>query len=185
MPVSQTQEKGLIKSVLSSIFTKKGSTQPLRPIGTIPQEDLHQAAYPVHTLIVKRKAQRLKATDLRESGTTRPGGMRFDYSHYVRSDILTPSGRKAFDIGDVIAEELRGNDLDIVYAKVTIWLRYLGKDVTEEELRDRYKHLNAGLQRMNLGNIVRGALKNRIKTAIKDKRPVIKGLPKFIIEEMD
>jgi len=87
--------------------------------------------------------------------------LKFDKSRYVTSHVPTAgSGRLSVDIGDIVAKELRGNSLDEVYTKVTLWLNHLYRDVKEDDLRARYKHLTPGIQRMNLGNLVRGALKS-------------------------
>lgn len=61
-------------------------------------------------------------------------------------------GRRLIDNGDDVAVQLRGMDLDDVYSTVA---KALG--CTEKELRERYQHLNPGMQRMNLGNRLRGA----------------------------
>lgn len=59
------------------------------------------------------------------------------------------------DIGDEVALLLRpAETLDDVYR---IAAKYLG--VPEDELRAKYKHLNNGQQRMNLGNRMRGHMK--------------------------
>ena len=72
------------------------------------------------------------------------------------------------DIDDVVAKALRGDDLEVLYPRVAAWLQLMGREtigrgskkmeVTEENLRQRYSRLNVGMQRMNLGNILRGAL---------------------------
>lgn len=75
-----------------------------------------------------------------------------DTSRYVVSDdVKTASGRKAIDTGDDVATELRGMDLGEVYKLAS---RELG--VTQKELHEKYDHLNPGMQRMNMGNRIRG-----------------------------
>lgn len=56
----------------------------------------------------------------------------------------------ATDVGDTVADMLRGKTLDEAYA---IASRHLG--VPETELRSKYGGLNNGQQRMNLGNRMR------------------------------
>lgn len=68
----------------------------------------------------------------------------------------TASGNKSLDNGDAVALLLRGADLDTVYK---IGAKELGVD--EQELRKKYAHLNAGQQRMNVGNRVRAAIRKR------------------------
>lgn len=66
----------------------------------------------------------------------------------------TEDGRRTLDIGDATAKRLRGLDLDAVYKAAG---KALGE--TEKDLRARYRHLNPGMQRMNLGNRMRAAAK--------------------------
>jgi len=70
----------------------------------------------------------------------------------INRDVRTESGAPSIDIGDKTANLLRGKTLDEVY-KVTAKLL----DASEKSLRDRYTHLNAGQQRMTLGNRLRAA----------------------------
>ena len=91
-----------------------------------------------------------------------------DLEHYVKGAGVTNSGRPTVDIDDVVAKALRGDDLEVLYPRVAAWLQLMGREtigrgakkieVTEENLRIRYSRLNVGMQRMNLGNILRGAL---------------------------
>ncbi|QXO06700.1 hypothetical protein PHAGE_JEFFCO_42 [Acinetobacter phage JeffCo] len=91
-----------------------------------------------------------------------------DLDHYVKGAGVTNSGRPTVDIDDVVAKALRGDDLEVLYPRVATWLQLMGREtigrgskkmeVTEENLRQRYSRLNVGMQRMNLGNILRGAL---------------------------
>jgi hypothetical protein len=68
-------------------------------------------------------------------------------NYVVTREIRTPSGRSSVDCGDGLSELLRGKTLDEVYKFVA---EFLG--VSEESLRTKYSKLNAGMQRMNLGN---------------------------------
>ena len=91
-----------------------------------------------------------------------------DLGRYVRGAGVTNSGRPTVDIDDVVAKALRGDDLEVLYPRVAAWLQLMGREtigrgskkmeVTEENLRIRYSRLNVGMQRMNLGNILRGAM---------------------------
>jgi chromosome segregation ATPase len=66
----------------------------------------------------------------------------------------TAGGNTSVDNGDELAQRLRGMDLDAVYAEAASLL----EEETEATLRARYSHLNLGMQRMNLGNRIRGVL---------------------------
>lgn len=91
-----------------------------------------------------------------------------DLGHYIKGAGVTNSGRPTVDIDDVVAKALRGDDLEVLYPRVAAWLQLMGREtigrgskkmeVTEENLRQRYSRLNVGMQRMNLGNILRGAM---------------------------
>lgn len=78
--------------------------------------------------------------------------IRADLSRYVVSDVKTASGRKAIDIGDDVASRLRGADLTDVYRAAA---EATGQPMAA--LHRKYDHLNPGMQRMNLGNLIRGA----------------------------
>lgn len=79
--------------------------------------------------------------------------------------------RRLIDNGDPIATKLRGLDLDAVYA-----LCAKETETPEKELRERYQHLNVGMQRMNLGNKLRGGKKEpKVKKA---KAPKVAKAPK-------
>lgn len=73
--------------------------------------------------------------------------------YVVTKDVKTSSGRVCVDNGDVVAEKLRGLHLVEVYKLVSVAL-----GVTLPDLEARYRHLNPGMQRMNLGNIYRKSL---------------------------
>ena len=83
--------------------------------------------------------------------TAANGVIRANLAAYVKTrDIRTTSGRVSLDCGDGLAELLRGKTLDEVYRYAADFL-----GVTEESLRTKYSKLNAGMQRMNLGNRLR------------------------------
>lgn len=64
----------------------------------------------------------------------------------------TAGGHVSVNNGDETATKLIGKDLDSVYAAAA---KALKED--EADLRAKYSHLNAGMQRMNLGNRMRAA----------------------------
>jgi hypothetical protein len=104
---------------------------------------------------------RARARDVRvasEGGITnrRVGNRRYDCSRYVRKVsgklLKSVGGHATMDNGDDVARQLRGAELDDVYAAAA---KLLGE--TQTALRTKYKHLNPGMQRMNLGNRMRAA----------------------------
>ena len=88
---------------------------------------------------------------------------KFNLSHYYISDTKTPTGRRTIDCADDVAAKLRGLPIDEVYELAA---QELGMDVVV--LKANYGHLNVGMQRMNLGNRIRGAAKAREEAAAKE-----------------
>jgi hypothetical protein len=85
----------------------------------------------------------------KEGGSVRTiGGKPVDISKYEKSKA--PGGGTSYNNGDAVAERLQGKDLDAVYEIVAKALK-----VDASELRKKYKALNVGMQRMNLGNRLR------------------------------
>lgn len=72
---------------------------------------------------------------------------------YVKdNEHKTAGGNVSVHCGDEVAQKLVGKSLDQVYAMAARACK-----VDEKELRAKYKGLNPGMQRMNLGNRIRGA----------------------------
>ena len=93
------------------------------------------------------KAKKVKA----ESGeAVVSGALTYDPNKYIRHDERTASGSKVRDIDDPVAEKLRGLDLDKMYS---ILSKEIGE--TAKSLKEKYGHLNHGMQRMTIGNRLR------------------------------
>lgn len=113
-----------------------------------------KAAKPAKKAAAKKAAKPAKKAATKRAA--KPADERLinaDLTRYEVSDkIKTASGRKAVDTADAVAKKLRGCDLSEAYK--------LASEVTGEAqtaLRRKYEHLNPGMQRMNLGNRIRGA----------------------------
>ncbi len=78
----------------------------------------------------------------------------------VSAEVRTACGRRAVDSGDEIAAELRGMAIEDVYHEAADRL-----GTTVADLQEKYGHLNIGMQRMNLGNRIRGAIRRRNQKA--------------------
>lgn len=78
---------------------------------------------------------------------------RYAPQYHRDTEKKTAGGHVSVDCDDDTAIKLRGKDLDAVY---TLAAKTLKED--EKALRARYKNLNLGMQRMNLGNRIRAAL---------------------------
>jgi hypothetical protein len=75
--------------------------------------------------------------------------IRVDKDKY--QDARTSTGTKSLNNGDVVAEALTGMTLSEVQ---TLADSFIG----ENDFRTRYAKLNLGMQRMNIGNRLRGAI---------------------------
>ncbi len=89
---------------------------------------------------------------------------------------VSGSGKRTKNCGDDIAAALDGFTLEEVQ-KVASKMR----DIPVKELAAKYEHLNVGQQRMNLGNLIRGAVAKLDKAHDKDKA-VVPGLKTLKIE---
>lgn len=105
-----------------------------------------------------------------------------DLDHYIRGLDTTAGGHSTLDIGDASADLLRGYSPSEMFSVAGSFIfncgqEFLSKALTKE-LKDvawnpealasyfakKYVRLNNGMQRMNMGNIVRGMYK-RMKEA--------------------
>jgi hypothetical protein len=91
-----------------------------------------------------------------EAGTVNPDKVKIDRTgrDYIKhAEIKTVTGRPSVDNGDIVASTLRGHDLEICYQILVS---------NGGERSGRWKNLNAGMQRMAIGNALRGiARKNK------------------------
>ena len=108
-------------------------------------------------VIAAAKAEIAEARKTLPAVATGSGALASAASRYTRhADVKTASGAASIDNGDEVAEMLRGMDLDATYAKASKVL-----ELPEADLRAKYAHLNLGMQRMNLGNRIRGVLNGK------------------------
>lgn len=113
--------------------------------------DEAQAAYSKakETLLAAKRAARVPTAG---SGSTALLAERS--KQYTRdTEHKTAGGNASIHCGDAAAQKLLGKSLDECYE--------IAADICEEdeaELRAKYAHLNPGMQRMNLGNKIRGVL---------------------------
>ena len=91
-----------------------------------------------------------KAVDVNESATK----ISVDKDKYETS--RTATGGKSLSNGDKVAKALEGMNSEEVYAVADNLIE--GND-----FRDKYAHLNVGMQRMNVGNRIRGFVGKRDK----------------------
>ena len=89
-------------------------------------------------------------------GKPRVCGNEFNFDRYVIHDENTASSRPYVDINDEVANLLRGKTLEEIYVMTAEKLV-----VSKDSLVAKYEHLNVGMQRMNLGNRLRKAMKDR------------------------
>jgi len=82
-----------------------------------------------------------------------------DHNRYVRGLASTASGRDSYDIADEVANGLRAKTVDEVFEAVADQLTKLGEPTTKAALAKRWEGRNPGMQRMNAGNVLRGAIR--------------------------
>ena len=82
-----------------------------------------------------------------------------DHNRYVRGLASTASGRDSYDIADQVADSLRTKSVDEVFEAVADQLTKLGEPTTKAALASRWEGRNPGMQRMNAGNVLRGAIR--------------------------
>jgi len=78
------------------------------------------------------------------------------YTAYT-TELADGSKKRSIDKGDDVALALRKLTLDAVYSTAAS-----STGIAQANLRDRFAHLNPGMQRMNLGNMIRKALKEAL-----------------------
>lgn len=115
------------------------------------------AAKSVQTRKADKKAVVKKQSD-GDSAATQGVVLKPDLSRYEVGLAKTVSGRRTVDINDNVAASMRGASIQEAYE---IASKILNQPVPD--LLGEYKHLNLGMQRMNLGNRCRAALLNREK----------------------
>lgn len=105
------------------------------------------------------RAQRaLKPIDERKNGVVYAGYLP-QYQAYVQ-ELDDGTTRRSVDKGDTVALQLRVLALDDIYQIVS-----LEAAVSTRDLIAKYKHLNPGMQRMNLGNMLRRVRREAAKGA--------------------
>lgn len=99
-----------------------------------------------------------------------------DLTHYVLHETTTASGRKHIDVDDEVAAKLRTMTLPEMYKHAAEVL-----DETAKSLIAQYQHLNNGMQRMNLGNRIRKAMRVaaevQAEVKVEKKAPAAKKAP--------
>lgn len=88
----------------------------------------------------------------------RVGDRKYNCTKYVVTE--SASGNFTMNNGDELAQELHGKELDVVYKKAA---QILNEPI--KALKARYEKLNVGMQRMCLGNRIRGAGRDQVETA--------------------
>lgn len=75
--------------------------------------------------------------------------------HSAKVKMSDGTIKRALDCGDEVAAKLRAMTLNEVYAFAVKVCK-----TTDKSLRAKYENLNTGMQRMNLGNLIRKALRD-------------------------
>lgn len=82
---------------------------------------------------------------------------------YVKG--VSGSGKRTLRTNDPIAAALDGFTLDEVYAVASKMT-----EISQKDLKEKYGHLNIGMQRMNLGNRIRGVVAKLDKAHAEDNK---------------
>lgn len=110
----------------------------------------------------KAKAKAKKPAKKAKSGETVKGPQilrQYAPKYHKDTERKTAGGHVSVDNDDKVAKKLRGMTLDAVYAEAAKVVEDKdGNKLTVKALKEKYKHLNVGMQRMNLGNRIRAAL---------------------------
>lgn len=102
-----------------------------------------------------KAAEREAAREIRVASGAPDRVIAADLSRYhFDKEVKTAGGHVSVDCNDKVAADLRGRALDAVYDEAARVL-----SVSKADLVTKYAHLNVGMQRMNLGNRMRAALK--------------------------
>lgn len=127
-----------------------GGWTAIREMGNGDIRKVRNGALSGHTTITAPTTARL--IEERKNGVVFAGYL----PQYEAYSIQTTDGatKRSIDKGDAVALQLRKLPLDGVYASVA---RAVGSDTVA--LLERFGHLNPGMQRMNLGNMLRRALR--------------------------
>jgi len=149
------------------IITKNGGWTTVRAIGNAKHIKLRNGELSGHTVvdapitrayIVEAEAQAAKAPRSKLPIEDRKNGVVYSgyLPQYVSYSTVTKSGdvKRSIDKGDAVALALRPMTLEQVVAHVS-----KATGISQAGLRERFGHLNVGMQRMNLGNMLRKALK--------------------------
>lgn len=126
-----------------------GHTEVTAPI---VRKYVKEAAVTAETVIAKAAARAKMDINERKNGRVDPLYLP-QYTAYT-TELADGSKKRSIDKGDGVAIALRALTLDGVYAKASS-----ATGISQVGLRDRFAHLNPGMQRMNLGNMIRKALK--------------------------
>lgn len=159
-PLEHTDPVGVSEEVPPSSDKPPPSESgaPVQPTKTKPSRKTTMATATASTAAKKKvappkaKVAAKKAAPRTEaSGIRTIGGKAVNLDNYEK--VKAPGGGTSYHNGDAVAEKLNGKTLDEVYALAS---KHLKEDV--KALRDKYKHLNVGMQRMSLGNRLRKVL---------------------------
>jgi hypothetical protein len=113
-------------------------------------------------MIQMAKAKKKSAAPKKEAGARTIGGKVVKLDGYQKAK--SASGATSLHNGDEVATKLVGKDLGDVYELAS---KATGESVNA--LKTKYGKLNAGMQRMSLGNRIRGAASAKAKPGKKAK----------------
>ena len=108
-------------------------------------------------VIAKAKASARVKMDINERKNGKVDPLYLPQYTAYTTELADGSKKRSIDKGDDVALALRKLTLDAVYSTAAS-----STGISQKGLRDRFAHLNPGMQRMNLGNMIRKALKEAL-----------------------
>lgn len=97
------------------------------------------------------KITKISDKEVGNSKTVKIGDKHVSAAKFIRHGS-NMHGRKVIDVDDPVARRLRELSMNDIFMEAATLL-----NVTTKSLKEKYSHLNQGMQRMTLGNLIRGA----------------------------
>ena len=146
------------------IVAVNGGWTTIRAIGQVTTFKVRNGELTGHTEIVapttaqlvieKAKASSRVKMDINERKNGKVDPLYLPQYTAYAIQLADGTKKRSIDKGDTVALTLRKLTLDAVYATASS-----ATGISQVGLRDRFAHLNPGMQRMNLGNMIRKAMK--------------------------
>lgn len=140
--------KAPAKASSNPVTSPKAAVKPApAPTPPVSEKPTSKAAKPAPSKPQEKIVAKAKKKSTAK-GVRTIAGKEVDLSKFVKTK--SAAGGASLNNGDAIAKKLDGKTLDEAYKIVAGAVK-----LPEADLRKKFKHLNPGMQRMNLGNMAR------------------------------